>query len=361
MNANFFHSIIIGGGCSGLSLARALAKKETEQTILILESRTSYIPDRTWCFWNVQSHPYENLVEYKWKRWQVRFQGNSHSMQSDRYEYHMVSSSCFYSASLKEINENPRITHLTDVLVSRVSENNFDVEVESSKGVFKGNRVFDSRPKVLPCSLYQHFLGWHVISDDPIFDPEEVILMDFEVEQDKGLAFMYVLPFSAYEGLVESTYISSEVYESEVYEQNIHKYLYRQYGLTAYQILRKEKGALPLGIISNKPYSKIIPIGTRAGWMRASTGYAFLGIQEGIELLLEGKSKSKRIQRYLDRIFLSFLKDHPEKGPETFFRLFRRNDPDCLVRFMTGNGSFQETLKVISSMPKLSMLKQAFQ
>jgi lycopene beta-cyclase len=44
--------IILGGGCAGLSLARRLSElgEDCPQTV-ILESRSSYTDDRTWCFW----------------------------------------------------------------------------------------------------------------------------------------------------------------------------------------------------------------------------------------------------------------------------------------------------------------------
>ena len=35
--------------------------------------------------------------------------------------------------------------------------------------------------------------------------------MDFDVSQEQGLHFMYVLPFSANEALVESTYFSPKL------------------------------------------------------------------------------------------------------------------------------------------------------
>lgn len=358
MNALAFDAIILGGGCSGLSLALALAKKDPNKSILILESRVEYIPDRTWCFWNIQAHPFENLVDVKWKRWQVRFRGQAHSMRSDHYEYHMLPSARFYDGVMDQIQKNSKITHLSNAIVSKINTDEEWIEIQSSKGIFKSSDVFDSRPEIIPSSLYQHFLGWHVVLDHPVFDPEEIILMDFDVDQSKGLAFMYLLPFSPDEALVESTYISPKIHSSEIYEQDIRDYLSKRFGLENYRICRKERGALPLGIPMNAETSRVIPIGTKAGWMRASTGYAFLPIQEGVDSLLNGNPKSKKLENFLDHVFLSFLKNHPEKAPEVFFNLFQNNDPDRLVRFLTGKASLKETLQVISSMPKTVMIRE---
>lgn len=360
MKLPVFGAIILGGGCSGLSLALALAKQDPSKEILILESRKDYIPDRTWCFWNVSTHPFENLIDSKWKRWQVRFQGQMHSMQSDHYEYHMLPSSRFYNEVMEQIQKNPKITHLPDAHVSRVWEDGTLIKMQSSKGDFESSDVFDSRPETNPSSLYQHFLGWHVAVDHPVFDPEEIVLMDFDVDQTKGLAFMYLLPFSPYDALLESTYISPEIHSNTVYEHDIRDYLSARFGLKTYRICRKERGVLPLRIPVSPEISRVIPIGAKAGWMRASTGYAFLPIQEGIDSILSGKSKSKKIENYLDAVFLSFLKNNPEKAPEVFFNLFRNNNPDRLIRFLSEKASMKETLQVILSMPKTVMLKELF-
>ena len=52
--------IIIGGGCSGLSLAAALCRlavqPEHVPRTLIVEPRSRYTNDRSWCFWAQADH-----------------------------------------------------------------------------------------------------------------------------------------------------------------------------------------------------------------------------------------------------------------------------------------------------------------
>lgn len=99
----------------------------------------------------------------------------------------------------------------------------------------------------------------------------------------------------------------------------------------------------------------------KAGWARASTGYAFLPIQKAIQDLAfdQRKRKSLNIDLYLDQIFLAFLHDHSQSGPGVFFGLFRKNSPERLIRFLTGQRSFVDLLQVLFSMPKITMIKQA--
>ena len=42
--------------------------------------------------------------------------------------------------------------------------------------------------------LRQHFGGWEVTTQRPIFDPHVATLMDFDTEQFGATAFFYVLP-----------------------------------------------------------------------------------------------------------------------------------------------------------------------
>ena len=68
-----FDYIIIGGGCAGLSLAYELHihKKLDDKTLAIIEPRTEYKKDRTWSFWKVVPHNFEDCVEKKWKNFSI--------------------------------------------------------------------------------------------------------------------------------------------------------------------------------------------------------------------------------------------------------------------------------------------------
>ena len=59
-----FDYIIIGGGCAGLSLAYELQmnKKLESKSLAIIEKRPDYKRDRTWSFWKVFNHNFEDCV-----------------------------------------------------------------------------------------------------------------------------------------------------------------------------------------------------------------------------------------------------------------------------------------------------------
>ena len=60
-----FDYVIIGGGCSGLSLAYELEihKKLEEKTLAIIEPRSEYKRDKTWSFWKVINHNFDDCVK----------------------------------------------------------------------------------------------------------------------------------------------------------------------------------------------------------------------------------------------------------------------------------------------------------
>ena len=63
-----YQYIIIGAGCAGLQLAKSLLSlpKNQVDSILIIESNNNHI-EKSWCFWNNESHPYRHLVKHEWQ------------------------------------------------------------------------------------------------------------------------------------------------------------------------------------------------------------------------------------------------------------------------------------------------------
>jgi len=68
-----FDYIIIGGGCAGLSLAYELEiyDKLKNKTLAIIEPREEYNRDKTWSFWKVVNHNFEDCVKKKWDNFTI--------------------------------------------------------------------------------------------------------------------------------------------------------------------------------------------------------------------------------------------------------------------------------------------------
>ena len=65
---NEFDYVIIGGGCAGLSLAYELDinNKLDYKTLAIIEPRAVYKRDKTWSFWKVFNHNFDDCVMKSW-------------------------------------------------------------------------------------------------------------------------------------------------------------------------------------------------------------------------------------------------------------------------------------------------------
>ena len=104
--------------------------------------------------------------------------------------------------------------------------------VRAKEASFEANQVFDSRfdyqkmkqESAFPV-LQQHFLGWFIKTETPVFDAETATFMDFSIAQKGNTRFMYVLPFSETEALVEYTLFSENVLEKSEYEAAIEDYI----------------------------------------------------------------------------------------------------------------------------------------
>src|SRR5205814_2116050 len=101
------------------------------------------------------------------------------------------------------------------------------------------------------------------------------ILMDALVPQLDGFRFFYILPFSDTRLLIEDTYYSSTKELDEAFvKTEIQTYMARKQWLVK-DILRVEKGVLPIPLQMPKPKAgDSLSIGLRGGLFHATTGYS---------------------------------------------------------------------------------------
>ncbi|TFD05700.1 hypothetical protein E3T28_00490 [Cryobacterium sinapicolor] len=61
--------VVLGGGLTGLTLAARLAREQSGPRVIVLEPRTEYQDDRSWCFWRPERHELSHRVSASWKTW----------------------------------------------------------------------------------------------------------------------------------------------------------------------------------------------------------------------------------------------------------------------------------------------------
>ena len=351
-----FDYVIIGGGCAGLSLAYELEinNKLKDKTLAIIEPRKKYERDKTWSFWKVFDHNFEDCVIKSWNNFTINTSENTHELSTKIYPYQSIDSGKFYKKINSKLTSNLNITFFKDL-----NEIN-------SKNSIVFNSVFEG--ELDKSKLWQHFHGIEIETSKDIFDDKILNLMDFNCDQKNNVHFFYTLPFSKNKALIETTWLSNlENLNLMDYNLQLENYIKNNLRIKNYKIKFIEKGAIPLFCPSIKKNNKIINIGSAGGMTRLSTGYTFLNIQEHNKYILKNIDKIDKVEKYnlgqkykfLDNIFLKVLKNNPEKMPNIFYRMFKCS-PNTVIKFLSNKSNMLEDINIISKMPKLIFVKALF-
>ena len=351
-----FDYVIIGGGCAGLSLAYELEihKKLENKTLAIIEPRLEYKKDKTWSFWKVSPHNFEDCVKKNWKNFSINIPAKTKHLECNNYPYQSIDSGLFYNKIIIKLKENKNINFFKNVK---------EINIENSF-------IFNSVPslKTDDNSLWQHFYGIEIETKKNFFDEEIINLMDFDCEQRNSVHFFYTLPYSKNKALIETTWLSKMSDDSEKnYESQIKDYIENHLNLKDYDITYNEEGAIPLFYPSNHTEKNKINIGTAGGMTRLSTGYTFLNIQEHSRYIrknIENINKMKifkinRKYQFLDKIFLRVIEKYPEKIPSIFYNMFGAST-NAVIKFLSNKSNFLEDLSIILKMPKWTFIKALF-
>ncbi len=351
-----FDYVIIGGGCAGLSLAYELEihQKLNNKTLAIIEPRPEYKRDKTWSFWKVAPHNFDDCVKKSWENFSINIPNKTNHLECKDYPYQSIDSGLFYKKINNKLKENSNISFFKSI------------EEISKKNSF----IFNSVPiiKKNHLNLWQHFCGVEIKTNNNFFDEEIFNLMDFDCEQRDSVHFFYTLPFSKNRALVETTWLSKMNDNSQKdYDNQIKDYIANHLKIKDFEIIYKEEGAIPLFYPLYEREKNKMNIGTAGGMTRLSTGYTFLNIQEHSKYIrenIENISNSKRFKiskkyQFLDDIFLRVLNKHPEKMSNIFFNMFRTS-PKTVIKFLSNKSNFVEDLKIILKMPKWTFIKALF-
>ncbi|WP_172592020.1 lycopene cyclase family protein [Subtercola boreus] len=395
--------VILGAGCAGLSAAVAMLDAGSTGPILLIDSRTEYRDDRTWCFWDVEPTPFSHLARSRITTWEVRASRNSGSRGSippglsarasaPATAYLSLAANDFYQAALDRLAESGTVGLLLGEPALGWLESPTEVFLTTASRQIRAKQIVDARGLRMPVAaspeeaspveaaearrgrgtrihpsetwLPQAFVGLHIVTERPVFDPGSCLLMDFTVDQGCGLRFMYVVPVSTTEALVEHVFLTETTLSEVGFVAGIDLYLAREFGLEPrdYRVLATERGCIPMtdSVFRDRPSPRVTLLGTRGGATRPSTGYTFLRIQRSCRALAERLVRGTDVRdpadpptrSLLDAIFLRFLADHPGRAPLVFHRMFDRVEPSALVRFLSEQSDWRDNARLILALPK---------
>ena len=350
-----FDYVIIGGGCSGLSLAYELNihEKLKDKTLAIIEPRNEYKKDKTWSFWKVVDHNFEDCVKKSWNNFTINIPSQTKYVECKTTPYQTIDSGMFYQKIISELKSNKNIFFFKNI--NEISQDNSII----FNSVFETNDTDNN--------LWQHFYGIEIETRNDFFDEKIFNLMDFDCDQRNRVHFFYTLPFTKKRALVETTWIS-ELNNNSLndYEEQIDEYLCNHLNLRQCKVHSKEKGAIPLFRQKNLK-KKHIYIGSAGGMTRLSTGYTFLNIQEQSRYIRENIENIEKVELFkidkkydfLDKIFLNVLKNNSSEMENIFYKMFE-SSPSKVINFLSNKSNIYEDMSIISKMPKWMFLKKLF-
>ena len=371
-----YHYIFTGSGLSALMTVyeMLLSGKFDDKSILLIDENTKKANDRTWCFWD-ENNLFDEIVSKKWNQAIFANEKFNRVLELTPYQYKKINGLDFYELVFKKISEHKYIHFLNQKIVDFTELGNHCV-VKTESETFTCNKVFNSiyNPKVVTAQnkfplIQQHFIGWFIKSKEAVFTPNCATFMDFSVEQKGNTRFMYVLPTSENEALLEYTLFSKDLLSKEEYESEIQKYI-ENLGITEYEIIEKEQGNIPMTCY---PFWKhntknIINIGSAGGWTKASTGYTFKNAVKKSKALvkfLKSESDFRKFHKkdkfwFYDLLLLDILGSKNELGSSIFSSMFKEGNSSVIFKFLDEETSFLEDLQVIWKCPKMMFVKALF-
>ncbi len=371
--------IFTGAGLSALMTVyrMAVSGKFNGKSILLIdepeaarrtgEANPKKSNDRTWCFWEKPNGQFEKIVSEKWRSALFADENYRRILDLQPYEYKMIRGIDFYDFVFEEISKHSNVVFINEKVIGFSDDGNA-VSVKTENHDFVSGKLFNSifNPKVILNQtefplLHQHFVGWFVKTKEAVFNPDVATFMDFSVEQKGNTRFMYVLPTSKNEALVEYTLFSKDLLPKSEYENAIADYL-KNLGVSDYEIIEKEQGNIPMTSYKfwEQNTKNILNIGSAGGWTKASTGYTFKNTtKKSSELVkfLQTKSDFTSFHKtnkfwFYDLLLLDILSEKNQLGSSIFASMFKKGNPALIFKFLDEETTFWEDLRVIWKCPK---------
>jgi len=358
--------IICGGGLAGGLVALALAKRRPEIDLLLVESGERVGGNHIWSFFDTdiaeEARWVVDLVaRRRWPDHEIRFPARERVIPIGYNSIQSLDLDSAVRAALRP--EQLRL----NAVVSEVGPTHVVAHGER----IEADAVIDARgPQPTPgIELgWQKFVGQVCRFDAPHGVPRPMI-MDATVDQIDGYRFVYLLPLSRDELLIEDTYYStSPIVDFSALKARIGEYAGRFGG---FNVIADESGVLPVVIGGELrdlwPAGDRVPrLGLRGGFFHPTTGYslpdaaanaALVADQhdcstEALNTLLRGRSEALWRERHFFQLLnrMLFRAAEPRQRYrvlEHFYRL-----PAALIgRFYAGRLTMLDKLRIVSGRP----------
>lgn len=367
-----FDLVFTGWGASTCILMIEMEKKSLlkNKKILIIEPSDKLENDKTFCFWAEKNDEiyqnFKSIISNSWTSIQIN---DNKSSLINPVEYFHVDSKDLYKWARKIIKKYD-IVHKREKV--DLIEQHSKIKITTTKNQYFSEWVFDSRPPNFinltdnQFNISQSFFGLKVNFNEKDLNPDVYHMMDFRVSQKKATQFVYILPYSKNSALVELTRFGKELLKEDEARKELDGFLKKYFG--DYEVIDSEKGIIPMSSVLPKQMSvdKWVHIGTRAGNVKPSTGYAFKNMFNHARLICEkGKLKSAKVKtnkrfHFYDQLLLIILTLWPKNGKFIFERLFKIKSARFVLKFLDEKTSFKEDLSMFSKLQIGLFVKAVF-
>ena len=358
-----------------------LSGKFKDKTILLLDENPKKTNDRTWCFWD-NTNLFDEIISKRWNTALFADANFQRNLNLNRYQYKMMRGLDFYNLVFDLISQQENIFFINKKVIS-FEELGSHCLVTTESENYTCNKIFNSifDPELVKAQtkyplLQQHFIGWFIKSKKAVFNKESATFMDFSVDQKGNTRFMYVLPTSETDALLEYTLFSKDLLPKEEYESEIKNYI-QKLGITDYEIIEKEKGNIPMTSYKFWEHNtkNVINIGSAGGWTKASTGFTFKNVTKKSKAVVQFLSSDTSTELdatdfrkfhktdklwFYDLLFIDVLYKNNKLGSKVFSSLFKKGSPILIFRFLDEETSFLEDLKVMLKCPTIPFVKAFF-
>lgn len=362
--------IIAGGGLAGCLAALALAERRPDVPFILLEQGERFGGAHVWSFFDSDVDVgdkwlVEDIVARRWPEHEVHFPKRSRRLH---FGYNSITSDKLDSKVRQRLRPHQ---YRLRASIAHVAADH--VVLESGERI-EGEGVIDARGPVPTPGLrlgWQKFVGRRFRFSQP-HGFEQPVIMDGRVDQEDGYRFVYTLPFSETELLVEDTYYSdaSELDRSLLRERIDHYIRWQGWGEA--ELVSEEEGVLPV-LIAGKIQSlwpsgevEVARLGLRGGFFHPTTGYSLPDAVRNAALLAEQTDfrspalhrlyRDRAAQLWRDRRFYQLLNRMLFRGaaPDQRYRVlehFYRLPEQVIARFYAAKLTRLDKLRILSGRP----------
>lgn len=378
-DTKIYDFVFIGIGASNSLLLLNLIQKKCNEnnSFAIIESNSKVENDKTYCFWSdSNSSIVRELSPIISHSYTIINVNQTESQTIDEQPYYYIRSSDLYNHTKEKSSQNNITIHREQVEHISVSKEIYLVKTTDS--VFFTRFIFDSRaPSISNFNskdiyIHQSFYGLHIKCKNDVFNEHSFNMMNFNIEQSNYTQFIYILPFSNNEALVELTRFGVDKIDIDYAKSILDNFLNQSFG--DYIIVADETGCIPMTTFQNSEsvFDGVLNTGASANMIKPSTGYGFKKMFEYAEVVtdkilageLEDFNKmplqSKSRFLFYDRLLLTILLHWPNEGKKIFTRLFNRHSILTIFQFLDEKTSLYQEFKIFMSLPIFPFLKALY-